>query len=281
LTSLTVIIPALDEELHIRRCVESALRLGPVLVVDGGSSDETRSIAERAGARVVDHPWEGYVAQKNWAIETLASASSWVLFLDADEWVTSELAAEIQEAICSEALAGYYLPRKNIFLGRLLKHAWWYPDYQLRLFRADRGRYEERLVHEHVLIDGKEGFLQHALMHENLKGIDAFMERHVRYARLEALEILRYQRGELSDQRRGRFLGSWPERRRALKLKVWYRLPGRPAIRFLWMFLVKRGFLDGKEGRIYCQLIAMYDAMINAKLAELELGERRRSGCQR
>ena len=275
MTDLTVLIPAVDEELHIRRCVESTVGLGPVFVVDGGSRDRTRSIAENAGATVVDHPWEGYAAQKNWAIENLAHDRRWILLLDADEWVTPELAKEVCSASRVDRYAGYYIPRKNIFLGRLLKHAWWYPDYQMRLFRADKGRYEERLVHEHVLLDGEEGFLKQALMHENLKGIDAFMERHIRYARLEAEEILRHRRGEIEGQRGGRLFGSWPDRRRALKLKVWYRLPGRPAIRFFWMFLVKRGFLDGKQGRIYCQLIATQDAMVNAKLLELELAEKK------
>jgi glycosyltransferase involved in cell wall biosynthesis len=274
LSDVTVIIPVVDEELHIHRCVESSALLGPVFVVDGGSRDRTRPIAEGAGATVVDHSWQGYATQKNWAIENLAQGSRWVLILDADEWVTPELADEIRNVTALDRYAGYYIPRKNIFLGRLLKHAWWYPDYQLRLFRVGEGRYEERLVHEHVMLDGEEGFLEQALMHENLKGIDAFMERHIRYARLEAEEILRYQHGQMTDQRSGRLFGSWPERRRALKLKVWYRLPGRPAIRFFWMFFIKRGFLDGKQGRIYCQLIATQDAMINAKLLELRLAER-------
>jgi hypothetical protein len=108
-------------------------------------------------------------------------------------------------------------------------------------------------------------------MHENLKGVDAFVERHLRYAAFEAAEMLRFRSGEIGDQRPGRFFGSWPDRRRALKLHVWYRLPGRPAIRFLWMYLLKRGFLDGKQGRIYCELIAAHEALINAKLLELEL----------
>jgi hypothetical protein len=126
-------------------------------------------------------------------------------------------------------------------------------------------------VHELVLLDGDAGFLTEPIMHENLKGIDAFVERHLRYADYEAAEMLRVRSKDLGDQRRGRFFGTWPERRRALKLHVWYRLPGRPAIRFLWMYLVKRGFLDGKQGRVYCQLLAVEEALINAKLLELEL----------
>ena len=88
--------------------------------------------------------------------------------------------------------------------------------------------------------------------------------------------MLRFRSGEMGDQRPGRFFGSWPDRRRALKLHVWYRLPGRPAIRFLWMYLLKRGFLDGKQGRIYSELIAAHEALFNAKLLELELEQRKR-----
>ena len=107
-------------------------------------------------------------------------------------------------------------------------------------------------------------------MHENLKGLDAFLERHARYADLEAREILNERSGKTAVKRRGRLFGTWPERRRFLKTRIWYQLPARPAIRFVWMFFVKRGFLDGREGLIYCQLIAAYEAMIDARLLELE-----------
>ncbi len=219
---------------------------------------------------MVERAWDGYASQKNWALDKLAQDATWVLSLDADEWITPELRAEIRRAIGSGRYEGYYMPRWNIFLGRLLKHAWWYPDYQLRLFRPDRGRYEDRLVHEQVQLSGEVGFIESALMHENLKGIDAFLARHIRYAELEAREMLKAKREGLGTQRRGSFFGSWPERRRALKLRVWYRLPARPAIRFLWMYLIKRGFLDGREGRVYCELIASQETLVNAKLLELE-----------
>lgn len=268
---VTVILPVLDEELHIRRAVLSALPLGPVFVVDCGSTDSTRDIAAAVGATVVEHAWEGYAAQKNWALATLAIDTAWLLFLDADEYVTPGLQREIQAAIQRDRFDGYYIPRRNIFLGRDLRHVWWYPDYQLRLFRKASGRFEDRLVHEHVLLDGPSGFLRHPLMHENLKGVDAFMRRHERYAALEAQEIRQTRLGLPTNQRRGRLLGSWPERRRWLKLNVWYRLPGRPAIRFLWLYVLRRGFLDGRAGLVYAQLLAAYEALIDAKLLEGEL----------
>jgi glycosyltransferase involved in cell wall biosynthesis len=271
MSDISIIIPTLDEELHIARAVSSALPLGSVVVLDGASRDRTREVARDAGARVVEHVWSGYAKQKNWALANVGIEGEWVLFLDADEYLTPALRDEIAAATTSGTADGYYIPRRNVFLGRLLRHAWWYPDYQLRLFRAAKGRYEDRLVHEHVLLDGETAFLKEAIMHENLKGIDAFVERHLRYAAFEAAEMRRVRSGQLGDQRPGRFLGSWPDRRRALKLHVWYRLPGRPAIRFLWMYLVKRGFLDGKQGRIYCELLAAHEALIDAKLLELEL----------
>ncbi len=266
---ITTIIPTLDEEIHVVRAVESALPLGPVVVVDSGSADGTRELAVSAGASVVEHAWEGYAAQKNWALAQVAASSDWVLFIDADEWISDQLADEIREAL-APSVDGFHLPRRNLFEGRELRHAWWYPDYQLRLFRPGRGRFEDRLVHEHVIVDGPVGYLKSPLMHENRKGLDAFLARHARYADLEAHEILKARAGHASGQRRGRLLGPWPERRRFLKTRVWYQMPFRPAIRFLWMYFVKRGFLDGRQGLVYCQLIAAYEAMIDARLLELE-----------
>lgn len=269
---VSTIIPTLNEERHIQRAITSVAGLGPVFVVDCGSTDATRTIAERFGATVVEHPWEGYSAQKNWALANLPLQTPWVLCLDADEFLTARLQSEIRAAVATTELAGFYLARRNIFLGRMLKHANWYPDYQLRLFRVGRGRFEERLVHEHVIVDGTAGFLRTPLMHENLNGIDAFQRRHERYASLEAQEILQARRNQIQAEGRSRFFGSWPERRRALKTRVWYRLPGRPAIRFFWMYVIKRGFLDGRQGLVYCQLLAAYDALIDAKLLEFEQG---------
>ncbi len=272
-TAVTVVIATLDEEVHVRRAVESASSLGPVFVVDAFSSDATQEIATTSGATVVEHEWRGYSDQKNWALDNLPIETDWVLFLDADEYLTPELVAEIRAAVGSDDRVGFYLPRMNIFMGRPLKHAWWYPDHQLRLFRRDHGRYESRAVHESVLLDGPAGFLANALQHENLKGIDAFLHRHLRYAELEAAEMLRARRKGWGTQRPGRLLGTWPERRRYLKVRVWYRLPGRPVIRFIWIYFIKRGFLDGRAGLSYASLLTAYEILIDAKLAELRRQE--------
>jgi glycosyltransferase involved in cell wall biosynthesis len=271
MTRLLVVIPARDEEIHVERCIESARDLAPVFVIDSGSEDRTAELARAAGATVVEHPWEGYAAQKNWALDNLPE-SEWVLFLDADERLTPAGREEITTAIGREGTAGYYVARRFVFLGRELKHAWWYPDYQLRLFRRHGGRYEERRVHEHVIVDGPVETLREALVHENLKGLAAFVERHNRYSELEADELV----APSSGRKRGSLKGTRSDRRRLVKERIWRRVPFRPTLRFLWLYVAKLGFLDGRRGLLFCRMIAMYEFLINAKLDERRLTQVRR-----
>ncbi|HYM15529.1 MAG TPA: glycosyltransferase family 2 protein [Dehalococcoidia bacterium] len=266
-TEVTVIIPTRDEALHVARCVASARPLGRVIVLDCGSVDATRDIAARAGAEVVEHLWEGHAAQKNWALEHLDIRTEWVLFLDADEYLPPETAAEIRDAVGRPGAAGYYLARRYVFLGKELKHAWWYPDFQLRLFQRKDARCEDVQVHEHMIVAGPAVPLHAPIIHDNLKGLSAFVERHNRYSDLEAAELAR----PAANRKRGSFRGSWADRRRALKDRVWFRLPCRPLIRFFWLYVVRRGFLDGRRGLLFCSLIAMYDFLIDAKIAERKL----------
>lgn len=264
---LVVMIPTKDESVHLERCIASVAGAWPVVVVDGGSTDDTVQVARDLGAEILEHPWRGYAQHKNWALENLPLKTEWVLFLDADECLTAELRDEIVEAVNDRSAMGFAIPRLYVFLGRPLRHAWWYPDYQLRLFRHGSGRFEERRVHEHVIVDGPVRHLCSPLIHENRKGLTAFVERHNRYSDLEAEEQLQPSKG----RRRGSFLGSRSDRRRALKERVWYRLPFRPQIRFLWLYVIKRGFLDGKRGLLFCRLIAQYELFIDAKVFERRL----------
>jgi glycosyltransferase involved in cell wall biosynthesis len=273
---ITVIIPTRDEAKHIRRCVGSARGLGRVIVVDCGSTDGTQRIAREHGAEVVEHAWEGHSAQKNWALDALSIATPWVLFLDADEYLTAAAADAIRLAAATGDADGYLIPRAYVFLGTRLRHAWWYPDYKLRLFRRGRGRFEERRVHEHVIVDGETAAIDVPILHENLKGLSAFIERHNRYSDLEVGEIL----APSTDRKPGSLRGSWADRRRALKDRLWFRVPMRPLVRFLWLYIARRGFLDGQRGLLFCQLIAMYDFMIDAKLLEQRLAVRSHIGTQ-
>jgi glycosyltransferase involved in cell wall biosynthesis len=267
MASIVTIVPALDEELHVVRCVGSALGLGPVVVVDGGSSDATVQLAEEAGATVLEREWTGYASQKNWALDMLDGEAEWILFLDADEYLTEDARDAVRATVAEAKADGYHVGRHLVFLGRRLDHAYWYPDYQLRLFRAGRGRFEERRVHEHLVVDGRVAQSSIDVVHENLKGISDYVAKLNRYSDLEAQEILRPS-GTL---RPGSLRGGWPERRRALK-RVWLRMRGRALLRFLWLYVVKRGFLDGRAGLIFCGLIAVHDFLIEAKVAEHRAG---------
>jgi glycosyltransferase involved in cell wall biosynthesis len=265
--AIVTIIPTKDEELHIARCVESALPLGRVVVVDGGSDDATVELARAHGATVLEHEWSGYASQKNWALAAIGNDAAWILFLDADEYLTKAGRAAVRETVASGRADGYYVGRRYYFLGRRLEHAYWYPDYQLRLFRAGCGRFEERRVHEHLIVEGRVAESSIDLMHENLKGITDYVSKLNRYADLEAAEIL----WPSAERKRGSLLGSWPERRRALK-DLWIRVPGRAVLRFLWLYVVKRGFLEGRAGLIFCGLMAVHDFLIEAKVAEQRAG---------
>lgn len=263
--TVTTVIPTRDEEIHIARCIASVASLGPVVVADSGSTDRTKDIALARGAQFYVRPWAGYAAHKNWAITQTGIVTDWILLLDADEYLTPQGVETIRRALEDRDTSGYYLARRNYFLGRELKHAWWYPDYQLRLFRVGAARYEDRAVHEHMIVEGRAVSLSVDIHHENLKGLDAFVRRHVRYALLEAQEVTRPSHG----QRKGTLGGNWADRRRFLKQHVWSRVPGRPGVRFFWLYVVKRGFLDGRPGLIYCVLIAWYDFLIDAMTYEL------------
>jgi glycosyltransferase involved in cell wall biosynthesis len=265
--TIVTIVPVKDEELHIVRCVGSALPLGRVVVVDGGSSDATVELARAQGATVLERQWSGYASQKNWALDEVGADADWILFLDADEYLTQDGREAVLATIASGRADGYHVGRRYFFLGRRLDHAYWYPDYQLRLFRAGRGRFEERRVHEHLVVDGPVAESAIDLMHENLKGISDYVGKLNRYADLEAREIL----WPSAARKRGSLLGGWPERRRALK-GVWLRVRGRALLRFLWLYIVKRGFLDGRAGLVFCGLIAVHDFLIEAKVAEYRAG---------
>jgi glycosyltransferase involved in cell wall biosynthesis len=271
--NLSVIITALNEAIHIGRCVKSVVWAAEVFVVDGGSTDETMRIARDSGAEVVAHGWMGYAAQKNWALENLPLHNDWVLFLDADEVVPPELAQEIMTVVQnSHAGRGvYFVNRRMIFLGKWLRRVWWYPDRTVRLVRRSAGgAFEDRSVHERWVGPGAVGYLNADLIHENLKPVHEYVERLNRYSTLEALEALRWRWVGKSGDIAPSFAGNWAERRRALKLRVWYRLPFRPYIRLLWMWFVRLGFLDGTEGWIFTKLHVYYETLIDIKLKELQ-----------
>ncbi|HET8761761.1 MAG TPA: glycosyltransferase family 2 protein [Nitrospiria bacterium] len=241
---LSVTIVAQDEETDIAECVASAAWADEVVVVDGGSRDRTVELAERAGARVIRQPWMGYAAQKNFAIER--ATHDWVFSLDADERVTPDLREEIARVLgTASPRDGYYVPRRSYFLGQWMRHGGWYPDYNLRLFRRDKGRFRPREVHECVDVAGSVGYLTAPIDHYTYRTLSEYAQRMDRYSSLAATELLKR--------------GSRPG---------WTDVVVRPALTFARMFVAKAGFRDGMRGLLLAGCYASYTFFKYAKAWE-------------
>ena len=267
---VSVLIPTLDEEVNLPDCLASVAWADQVFVVDSFSRDRTIAIARERGAHVVQHEFESYSRQKNWALETLPFRHEWVLIVDADERVTPELRAELETVLAAPRHEGYYVNRRFIFLGTWIRHAGWYPSWNLRLFRHRLGRYDDREVHEHVVLDGRAGYLQHDLLHQDRRGLEAYIARHNRYSTLEAsarfkAECNAIDRAQLPVS----LLASPVQRKRYLRERVWPKIPLKPLALFVYMYVIRRGFLDGRAGLALCVFHAFQEFMVGLKLAEL------------
>jgi len=242
---LSVAVITLNEAHHLRRCLESVAWADELVVVDAESSDKTVQVAREFTDHVIVRPWAGFAKQKNFALDQCAG--EWTLSLDADEEAAPELRAEIMAAVTgARAHDGYALRRQNVFLDRFIRHGGLYPDWQIRLFRRGQGRFEERVVHESVTVKGSIGRLSGHLVHRSYEGVSDFIERANRYSSLAAEQLIR-------DGRR-----------------VWAgELILRPVGRFLSMYLLKRGFLDGRRGLLLATLYAYYVFMRSAKVWEV------------
>lgn len=272
-TPLAVIILAFNEEENLPYALASVVGwAAEVWVVDSYSTDRTAALARDAGATVVSHAFAGYASQRNWALRSLPFQHEWVLFLDADEAVTPELRAELPHVLrrSPREIAGYYVKRRFMFLGRWLRHGGYYPVWLLRLVRHRLARCEERGVDEHLLVDGVTARLQHDLLHEDHRSLTRWVERHVRYADLAATDHVRGPHGKGVPAR-------WwsqhqPERSRWWHGRVYQRFPlgFRAMAYFLYRYVLQGGFLDGREGFVYQILQALwYRALIDARILEL------------
>jgi glycosyltransferase involved in cell wall biosynthesis len=228
--TLSVVIIARDEEANIGRTLASVSWADERIVVDSGSTDCTCDIARQHGARVFQESWKGYAAQKNSAIAK--ATSDWVLSLDADEEVAPELALEITSAVNSaDSADGYYIPRRNLFLGRWMRHGGFYPDRKLRLFKKGKGAFQHREVHENLKVEGVTSNLSAALVHNSYPTLTGYISSMNHYSSLGA-EVARTKRPRL-----GR---SFP----GFVANVFFR----PVLSFCWNYIVRGGFLYGREG---------------------------------
>ena len=240
---LSVVVITLNEEDRIREALASVAWADEIVVVDAGSEDKTVAIAREFTDHVTIHPWHGFAAQKNFAIEQ--ATGDWILSLDADEQVEPALREEIVATLAAPACAGYRIARRNIMWGRWIRHGRLYPDLQLRLFRRGHGRFVERAVHESMRVDGAIGRLAAPLLHQSYRDVSDFLRRADRYATLAAEEWARGER---------RFHAT--------------QLVTAPLGRFLSMYVVHRGFLDGWRGFLLAVLYAYYVFIRSAKIWE-------------
>lgn len=271
---VSVLIPTFNEESNIAQCLSSVLGWADeVFVVDSFSTDRTVEIAKEMGATVVQHEFEGYAEQKNWAMDTLLFRNEWLLILDADEYITAEGRDEMEQIARRNGSGcdGYYINRRFIFYGKWIMHCGWYPSWHLRFFRHRLGRYENRPVDEHVILNGKAGRLKNDMMHRDCRDMNWWIAKHNRYATLNAIAYEQVEKNELANERiRPRFFGSHVERRRFLKERVWRHLPARGLLFFLYLYVFRFGFLDGRKGFVFCMMHGVFEHMKVAKQWELQ-----------
>lgn len=247
--TVSVAVITKNEEANLRRTLESVRWAREIVVVDSGSTDRTADIAREFGARFLVEAWRGFGAQKNFAIAQCTG--EWVLALDADEEVSPELAREM-EALLAESpdRDAYFLPRRNFFLGRWMRHGGYWPDPKLRLFRRGRAHFEERSVHETMQCSGPTGRLRGPLLHHAYPTLESYIEHMNRYSTLGA--------GQASGKRKSS---------RGIVPFLW-NVCVNPAATFLYNYVLRGGFLDGREGLLLHLYHSVYVSWKYAKAWE-------------
>lgn len=242
---ISVILITLNEEDNIKACLEGIKWADEIVVVDAFSSDKTPDICREYTNKFLQRDWDGYAGQKNFALKQ--ARNEWILWVDADEVVTEDLKCEIQKAVQENNADGFFIPRKNYFLGKWMRHGGWHPDFALRLFKGKKAYFEEREVHEKVILDGKTSVLKHSLLHYTYKSLDDYVERQNRYASLAAKEL--YLKGI---------------HKGVSAAYLVFKFFGK----FIETYIYKRGFLDGYYG-LLTSVSASYFAFLKyAKLKE-------------
>lgn len=265
MSDITVIILTRNEEKNIEAAVKSAKQIADrVIVMDSGSTDKTIEIAEMNGAETYFHEWSTHARQFNWALDNCDIKTEWVFRLDADERIMPELAEEINEVISKDngEFDGYEMRWRVYFMDKWIKHGGTHKPYFLRLFRFGKGRVEDKVMDEHIRVEGKTGQLEGDLLHYDYKGLDAWLNKHIWYSQLE-LNLYKgvYENGEelngAQQQKRG-FYYKLPIFLRA-RLYFWYR------------YYIQLGFLDGTPGKVFIYLQAYwYRFLVDAKIYEME-----------
>jgi glycosyltransferase involved in cell wall biosynthesis len=287
--AISIIIPIKNEASNLPRCLASVRWADEIWVIDSRSADGSVAIVTAEGnlrtgtglgsTHFVQFEFSGtWPKKKNWALENLPLKNTWAFILDADEELPPEAEVEIDLIVrdSNHPFDGYWINRRFMFMGKWLKYAY-YPNWNLRLFRHRLGRYEkltdidtasgDNEVHEHVIVKGKTARLQSEINHYAFPSVDIFVEKHNRYSNWEARVLAANQRSRSASALQSSSVG-WRRR-----LKTWSRhLPFRPSLRFAYVYIWQRGFLDGREGYYFARLHATYELLCLAKEWELKKG---------
>lgn len=245
----SVVIVTKNEERNIGNALKSVKDFEDIVVVDSFSEDRTVEICKEYTNRIFQHKWQGYAKQKQIAIDY--AKKDWVLLLDADERISPELKNEISNLFTDKtkiAYQGYYIPRKNYFLGKWIKHSGWWPDYTIRLFRKDSSQVQQREVHEKVIVKGQTGYLKNPLLHYTYETISEFISKMQNYSTLSAKEI---------------------NKEKIPATVLFLKMTINPIFTFIKMFLLKQGFRDGFHGFILSALYSFYTFLKYLKTWEL------------
>ncbi len=216
-----------------------------IIVIDDFSTDGTAEIAKKFNAKIFEVPWQGYAKQKQAGIDR--AAQPWVLVLDSDERVTEALGKDIAAAVSGAEYRGYYIPRKNFFLGKWIRYGGWWPDYTLRLFRKDSAHMEQREVHEKIVVNGDTSRLKNPMEHFTYRTISDYVKKMDNYSTLAAREL----------------------KGKGVSFKPWHLFLKPPAT-FLRMLLLQQGFRDGFYGLILAMLYSFYTFLKYLKLREMQ-----------
>ena len=274
---LSIVVLTKNEEIHLERCLRSVNKLAQeIVVVDCGSTDRTFEIAKNYGAKFVHNVWINYSSQFKFGVANVSSSCDWVMRLDADEYLTERLQNSIRDFLCDPApdVLGAYFPRRMAFMGRLIKHGGIFPAYMLRLFRNGRGEIEDRWMDEHIKVEGKTVVLEGELIDDNLNSLTWWTEKHNKYASREAVDMLNLEfvfmkRDSVASVKGGSQAGL----KRWVKEKIYALLPTglRALAYFLYRYLVRLGFLDGREGTMFHLLQGFwYRYLVDCKVHEVK-----------
>jgi len=281
MSDITVVIPVKNEAKNLLRCIEAVSELGQVLIIDSGSTDATQEVANAAGAEVLDFEWDGkFPKKRNWTLRNHEFKTSWVLFLDADEFVSPVFIEEVKAAITDTKHVGFWLNFSNHFMGKKLRGGDVFR--KLALFRLGAGEYEkieednwshlDMEVHEHPVLDGSVGEISALIEHNDFRGLKHYIAKHNEYSSWESMRyirLMRLQSSAINHQSSQQSCAEWlnltdRQKRKYSNLAKWWFAPAY----FIVSYFLKKGFRDGAVGFHFCLLKAIYFYQIRLKIRE-------------